>query len=107
MSDILEIKRGVVRLSDQEIELLKSKLYELSHSAKIYLFGSRVDDTKKGGDIDILILDDTLEKKISEKSEQPFLKSLANKNWISYWIDFPSINLLQSISSIRRLSYDV
>lgn len=79
MSDILEIKRGVVRLSDQEIELLKSKLYELSHSAKIYLFGSRVDDTKKGGDIDILILDDTLEKKDIRKIRTAFFEKFGEQ----------------------------
>lgn len=52
-----------MRLSENEIEVLKSKLKELSSTAKIYLFGSRVEDNKKGGDIDILILDDKLGKK--------------------------------------------
>jgi len=52
-----------VRLSSSELKVLKSKLYSLSDSAKLYLFGSRVDDTKKGGDIDLLIIDDTLSKK--------------------------------------------
>ncbi len=52
-----------MRLSSSELKVLKSKLYSLSDSAKLYLFGSRVDDTKKGGDIDLLIIDDTLSKK--------------------------------------------
>jgi len=52
-----------MRLSNSELNVLKSKLYSLSDRAKLYLFGSRVDDTKKGGDIDLLIIDKTLSKK--------------------------------------------
>ena len=52
-----------MRLYKEQIQLLKNKLYSLSKDAKIYLFGSRVDDTKKGGDIDLLIISDKLTKK--------------------------------------------
>jgi len=52
-----------VRLSNQEVDVLKAKLYTISSKAKLYLFGSRVDDTKKGGDIDLLVVDKKLTKK--------------------------------------------
>ena len=52
-----------MRLYAEQIEVLKSKLHTLSSSAKLYLFGSRVDDTLKGGDIDLLVVSDTLTKK--------------------------------------------
>ena len=52
-----------MRLSQKEIDVLKTKLYTISSKAKLYLFGSRVDDSKKGGDIDLLVIDDTLTKK--------------------------------------------
>ena len=52
-----------MRLSNEEINLLKSSLYRLSKEAKLYLFGSRTDDTKRGGDIDLLVISKELTKK--------------------------------------------
>ena len=52
-----------MRLKQEEIDTLKQKLYTLSCDAKLYLFGSRVDDTKRGGDIDLLIVSNELTKK--------------------------------------------
>ena len=52
-----------MRLNIKEIALLKETLATISTSAKMYLFGSRVDETKRGGDIDLLIIDDNLTKK--------------------------------------------
>ena len=45
-----------MRLTEQQIQTIKQVVVMLAgDSAKITLFGSRVDDTKKGGDIDLLI----------------------------------------------------
>ena len=52
-----------MRISDAQIKVLKNKLYTLSNQAKLYLIGSRIDDNKKGGDIDLLVVDTTLTKK--------------------------------------------
>jgi len=52
-----------MRITEKEIKILKNKLHTLSNQAKLYLFGSRVDDTKRGGDIDLLVIDDTLTKR--------------------------------------------
>jgi predicted nucleotidyltransferase len=45
-----------MRLQKSEIENLKKSTYQYDNQAKIYLFGSRVDDNKRGGDIDLLII---------------------------------------------------
>ncbi len=45
-----------MRLSLREQQLIKQTIYHLDPNATIYLFGSRVDDGKKGGDIDLLVL---------------------------------------------------
>lgn len=52
-----------MRLSKEQITVLKDTLKSISLNAKMYLFGSRVDDTAKGGDIDLLVVSDTLTKK--------------------------------------------
>ena len=44
-----------MRLSSKEIYIIKNKVEVIFGEATIYLFGSRVDDTKQGGDIDLYI----------------------------------------------------
>ena len=61
-----------MRLSHEEITLLKEKLYQLSSEAKLYLFGSRADRSKRGGDIDLLIIDKKLTKRDIRKLKVAF-----------------------------------
>lgn len=44
-----------MRLSHQNILVLKETISKYINDPKIILFGSRVDDNRKGGDIDILV----------------------------------------------------
>ena len=44
-----------MRLEKEEIQIIKSNILNSIKDANIILFGSRVDDTKKGGDIDIFV----------------------------------------------------
>ena len=44
-----------MRLSTQQHQAIKKYFLEVFHDGHIYLFGSRVDDEKKGGDIDLYI----------------------------------------------------
>ena len=52
-----------MRLTQQQIDVLKNTIHVLSPEAQLYLFGSRVDDTKRGGDIDLLVVSSTLTPK--------------------------------------------
>lgn len=56
-----------MRLSQHEIRSIKEVVYSLDNNAKIYLFGSRVYDDKRGGDIDLLIISDKLTNKDARK----------------------------------------
>ena len=45
-----------MRLTQQEIEIIKSSVHDvIGKNANIWLFGSRADDSKRGGDIDLFI----------------------------------------------------
>lgn len=90
-----------MRLTKAEINNLKNTVKALDRSANIYLYGSRVDDEKQGGDIDILLISKKInrdgvrkirlnffaefgEQKIdivvdSGKLENPFVKKIFEK----------------------------
>jgi len=55
-----------MRLNKKEVESIKESFIEVFEEGSIYLFGSRVDDTQKGGDIDLYIISSNtnLKKKI-------------------------------------------
>ncbi|UCH97044.1 MAG: nucleotidyltransferase domain-containing protein [Candidatus Aminicenantes bacterium] len=67
-----------MRLSNYEKNVIKTSINKHDPEAAVYLFGSRTDDTKKGGDIDILVLskkinpDDKIDIKVDifEKLEE-------------------------------------
>jgi len=44
-----------LRLTTQQQQAIKTYFLEVFKEGQIYLFGSRTDDTKKGGDIDLYI----------------------------------------------------
>jgi len=44
-----------MRLTKQERQAIKETFIDVFNSGKIYLFGSRVDNSKKGGDVDLYI----------------------------------------------------
>ena len=50
-----------MRLSEKEITTIKRVIGESIGEAKVYLFGSRLDDTRKGGDIDLFIVAGTID----------------------------------------------
>jgi len=54
-----------LRISQNEKKVIVDSILTSDPLAKIYLFGSRADDMKKGGDIDILIFSEKID--LSEK----------------------------------------
>lgn len=45
-----------MRLTTEEQNAIRKVIYEADPEAQVWLFGSRVNDQAKGGDIDLLIL---------------------------------------------------
>lgn len=49
-----------MRLTANEITAIREETRRLDNQAEVYLYGSRVDDTARGGDVDLLVVSDTL-----------------------------------------------
>ena len=50
-----------MRLSDEQISVIRRTVREvLGEDARMWLFGSRVDDIKRGGDVDIYVESDNV-----------------------------------------------
>jgi len=49
-------KKEIMRLSGSQVQKIKNTAMKIfGKDTKVFLFGSRIDDTKKGGDIDLYI----------------------------------------------------
>jgi predicted nucleotidyltransferase len=68
-----------VRLSQEEIKAIVNSVKAYDLDAEIFIFGSRVDLTKKGGDIDILVLSDKIGWKERRKIRVNLLKELGDR----------------------------
>jgi predicted nucleotidyltransferase len=49
-----------VRLTESEVAAIREEIARLDSQAEIFLFGSRADDTARGGDVDLLVISDSL-----------------------------------------------
>ena len=49
-----------MRLSADEVEVIRDEVRRLDAESEIYLYGSRTNDAARGGDIDLLVVTDTL-----------------------------------------------
>ncbi len=66
-----------MRLYEDEKQALHKALHNVDD--EVYLFGSRVDDNKRGGDIDILIYSKQDSLKLSQQVSRIFLTQLDSK----------------------------
>lgn len=77
-----------MRLTPEQINIIKEKTALIfGDDSKIYLFGSRTDDNKKGGDIDLFI---DLDKEI----ESPVLKTIRLNGLIQQAIGMQKIDII-------------
>ena len=88
-----------MRLTQKEINSIKSTFEDVFNEGVIYLFGSRVDDSKKGGDIDLHISTKTKDDLVKKKID--FLVSLKRKigqQKIDVVLDFGQNRLIDKVA---------
>jgi predicted nucleotidyltransferase len=65
-----------MRLQSEERLAITGAITNVDRDAAVYLFGSRMDDTKKGGDIDILIVSDKIDNRSLFLIEEEIFKKI-------------------------------
>ena len=69
-----------MRLLNEEVDIIKKTFKTMFDNGSIYLFGSRVDDTKNGGDIDLFLdIKDNIDKEEILERKINFLIALKDK----------------------------
>jgi predicted nucleotidyltransferase len=95
-----------MRLSVQTKELIRKLVTEFfGASAKVWLFGSRIDDTKRGGDIDLLIETEYTDLKKIMYTEITLLSTLQRQlgdQRIDILLDYPLRKKYSPIFDIAR-----
>jgi predicted nucleotidyltransferase len=72
MGDIWEIMK--MRLIEAEQKAILASVIKFDGDAEVYLFGSRVDYARKGGDLDILVRSDVLKNSMLHLLEDELFK---------------------------------
>ncbi|MDO9256712.1 MAG: nucleotidyltransferase domain-containing protein [Bacteroidales bacterium] len=90
-----------MRLNPEIVLFLKQLIQEKIPGSTVYLFGSRADDTLRGGDIDLLVLtNEPADKRVFRKIRLEFIKKFG-------WRKIDLVNFTYSNeSSFRKLITD-
>ena len=95
-----------MRLNDQQRAIIRATVAEtFGAGARVWLFGSRVDDAKRGGDIDLLVETDQTDADTLARSEISFLSRVQTRlgeQKIDVLLDYPSRKTRPPILSIAR-----
>jgi predicted nucleotidyltransferase len=49
-----------MRLEPEQAQAIRQEIHQADPAAEVYLYGSRTDDSARGGDIDLLVVSDKL-----------------------------------------------
>ncbi len=93
------VKNGGLRLSPCEINSIKSVIKSFDPDAKIFIFGSRTELHKKGGDIDLLVISKKINYSMRRKIRVELFLKLGDRKIDLIIVDDPNK------SEFTRLAY--
>ena len=95
-----------MRLTPDQQAAIRSAVAEtFGDAARVWLFGSRVDDNKRGGDIDLLIVTSQSDVAAIVRAELAFLTKLQMKlgeQKIDVLVDYPTRHYTPPIFAIAK-----
>ena len=95
-----------MRLTDLQRTIIRETVTEtFGAGASVWLFGSRVDDNQRGGDIDLLIETDQADAEIIARAEIAFLAKIQmrmGEQKIDVLLDYPSCRSRPPICAIAK-----
>ena len=65
-----------MRIQPEEQTAIVSTITKFDKESEIYLFGSRLDDTKRGGDIDVLVKSDVISRGMLARIEDELFRKI-------------------------------
>jgi predicted nucleotidyltransferase len=95
-----------MRLTPEQVTIIKKAGADtFGDTARIWLFGSRVDDHKRGGDIDLLIETEETDVRRIVKTELAFMVKLQmqlGEQKIDVLVDYPSRKVTPPIVMVAK-----
>ena len=86
-----------MRLSQRVVDIIQENIKKSFGDVNVYLFGSRTDDTKRGGDIDLAV-DVEIPREEFRKHKALFLSLLIRRDF-DYKIDLVNFNTKDALLS--------
>jgi predicted nucleotidyltransferase len=87
-------QRPIMRLTEQQQTIIRRTVADIfGVDARVWLFGSRVDDRKRGGDIDLLIQTNQMDATAITRAEIAFqtkLQAQLGAQQIDILLDYPA-----------------
>ncbi|MBF0290322.1 MAG: nucleotidyltransferase domain-containing protein [SAR324 cluster bacterium] len=68
-----------MRISNVQKEFLKQCMQKIDTDARMFLFGSRIDEHQRGGDIDLLLFSKKMKRTDLWKIRQPFCEKFGEQ----------------------------
>lgn len=72
----MNVKKVNMRIPPEEQAAIVSTITSFDKASEIWLFGSRLDDTKRGGDIDVLVKSDVICRSMLARIEDELFRKI-------------------------------